>query len=138
MQPIAHPLGANFYELAAIVRYQPLPKLNFTLKTFYARAGRDETAANIALGTPAVDWGGDPNKSYNLRQQEYDNKIAQGIDNKIMYVDFLASYMLRHNFFIDLKQTFRDSQSDHAAFNNNTTLTSVALRWNIAPRAYDF
>ncbi len=138
MQPIAHPLGANFYELAAIVRYQPLPKLNMTVKTFYAQTGRDETAAAIAAGTKLTDWGGDPLKSYNLRQQEYDNKVAQGTDNKIMYADFLASYMLRHNFFLDLKATVRNSKSDNPAFNNNTVMTSLALRWNIAARAYDF
>ncbi len=129
MQPIAHPLGANFYELAAIIRYQPLPKLNMTLKTMYARSGRDQTGTN---------WGGDINKSYNTRQQDYNNKIAQGTDNKIIYVDFLASYMLRHNFFIDLKQTFRNSSSPDPLFNNNTSLTSVALRWNIAAQSFDF
>ena len=40
LQPIAHPLGANFYEVAAVVHYQPVPKLNITLKSFYARTGR--------------------------------------------------------------------------------------------------
>lgn len=129
MQPIAHPLGANFYEVAAIIRYQPLPKLNLTLKTFYARTGRDQ---------PGTNWGGDINKSYNTRQQDYNNKIGQGTDNKIMYVDFLASYMLRHNFFIDLKQTIRNSSSPDPLFNNNTSLTSVALRWNIAAQSFDF
>lgn len=138
MQPLAHPLGANFYELAAIVRYQPVPKLNLTLKSFYAQTGRDATAADVAAGALYTDWGGDLNKSYNKRQMDYDNKVAQGTDNKIMYVDFLASYMLRHNFFIDLKATVRNSKSPDPAFNNNTTLTSVALRWNIAARAYDF
>ena len=136
LQPMAHPLGANFYELAAIVRYQPLPRLNVTLKSFYAKAGRDKAAADLTL--PYVDWGGDINKSYYTRQQDYNNKIGQGYDNTIIYNDLLVSYMLRHNFFIDLKQTFRSSQSSYSYFNNNTTLTSLALRWNIAPRSYDF
>ena len=92
----------------------------------------------MAAGALYTDWGGDLNKSYNKRQMDYDNKVAQGTDNKIMYVDFMASYMLRHNFFVDLKATMRNSKSPDPAFNNNTTLTSVALRWNIAARAYDF
>ncbi len=138
MQPIAHPLGANFYEVAAIVRYQPIPKLNFTLKTFAAKTGRDESATAIASGAAYLNWGGDINKSYTTRQQDYNNKIGQGYDNTIIYSDLLVSYMLKHNFFIDLKQTFRNSKSPNPAFNNNTSLSSVALRWNIASRSYDF
>jgi len=50
----------------------------------------------------------------------------------------LLSYMLKHNFFIDLRQTFRTSTSPDPAFNNNTTLTFLALRWNMANRSYEF
>ena len=138
MQPIAHPLGANFYELAAIVRYQPLPKLNVTLKTFFVKTGRDEALQSLTGGAALTNWGGDINKSYNTRQQDYNNKVGQGTDNKIIYVDLLASYMLRHNFFIDFKQTIRNSSSPDPLFNNNTSLSSVALRWNITPRSFDF
>lgn len=134
MQPIAHPLGSNFYEMAAVVRYQPIPKLNMTLKALYIQTGRDNGVNDLTF----VNWGSDPNKSYNSRQQDYNNKIAQGTDNTIVSADLLASYMLRHNFFIDFKQTLRNSKSTDPIFNNNTSLTSVALRWNIAARNYDF
>ncbi len=138
LQPMAHPLGANFYEFATIIRYQPAPKLNITFKAVFARTGRDQTAEAIAAGGQYFNWGGDINKSYNTRQQEYDNKIGQGYDNRIVYGDLLASYMLRHNFFIDLKLTIRNSKSPSTYFNNNSTVTSLALRWNIASRSYDF
>lgn len=134
LQPIGHPVGGNFFEVAGIVRYQPIPRLAMTLKSSFLRTGRD----NVTGVTPDVDWGGDINKSYSLREQDYNNKIAQGTDNTIIYNDLSASYMLRHNLFIDLRQTLRSSKSQDAAFNNNTSLTSVALRWNIAARLYDF
>ena len=134
LQPIGHSLGANFYEIAAIVRYQPLPKLNITLKSSYAKTGRDN-----ALGAvPSFDWGGDINKSYTLREQEYNNTLTQGIANEIIYNDLNISYMFRHNLFLDFKQVFRNSVSVDPVFNNNTSLTSVALRLNIAVRNYDF
>ena len=134
LQPIGHSLGANFHEIAAIVKYQPLPKLNITLKSSYAKTGRDS-----ALGTvPSLDWGGDINKSYTLREQEYNNTLAQGTANEIIYNDLNISYMFRHNLFFDLKQVFRNSVSVDPAFNNNTSLTSVALRLNIGVRNYDF
>lgn len=128
-QPFAHPLGANFTELIAIVRYQPIPKLNFILKTFYAKTGRDATNEN---------WGGDILKNYKTRQNDYGNKIGQGIENDIAFVDFTSSYQLRHNFFIDIKQIIRNSKSPSVTYNTNTSLTSLALRWNIPQRLFDF
>lgn len=128
-QSLAHPLGANFSEWVGIIRYQPTPKLNVIAKTFYAKTGRDDVDQN---------WGGNILKNSNTREQEYNNTISQGNSNTILFVDFTASYMLKHNLFIDGKQIFRQSKSDLAAYNSNTSLTSVALRWNIPQRLYDF
>jgi hypothetical protein len=129
LQPLAHPIGANFYELAAIIRYQPVPKLNLVLKNAFIKVGRDGTNEN---------WGGDVNKSYNTRQQDFGNTVAQGVENKISFIDFTASYMLKHNFFIDLKQTIRRSESSDPFYNNNTSVTQLVLRLNIAQRLYEF
>jgi hypothetical protein len=128
-QSLAHPLGANFSEWVGIIRYQPIPKLNVIAKTFYAKTGRDDVNQN---------WGGNILKNSNSREQEYNNTIGQGNSNTILFVDFTASYMLKHNLFIDGKQIFRQSKSDLAAYNSNTSLTSLALRWNIPQRLYDF
>ena len=128
-QSFAHPLGANFNELVAIVRYQPIPKLNLIFKSFYTKTGRDATNEN---------WGGDLLKDNSTRQNDYGNKIGQGIENKIVFVDLTASYQLKHNFFIDVKQIVRNSTSPSAVYNTNTSVTSLALRWNIAQRFYDF
>lgn len=128
-QALAHPLGANFNEFVGIVRYQPIPRLNFTLKAFYANVGRDNTDEN---------WGGNILLGYQVREQEYGNVIGQGVSNTIATVDFNASYMLKHNLFIDARQIVRQSKSDLTAYNYNTTLTSLALRWNIPQRSYDF
>ena len=129
LQPLAHPLGANFYELAAIIRYQPIPRLNIVAKTIYMKAGRDGANEN---------WGGDLNKSYTTRQQDFDNGIAQGTENKIIFLDFTTSYMVKHNLFIDFKQTIRKSESPDPFYQNNTAITSLALRLNIAQRLYEF
>lgn len=129
LQPLAHPVGANFYELAAIIRYQPIPKLNLVLKNVFIKTGRNGKNEN---------WGGDVNKSYNTRQQDFGNTVAQGIENRINFIDLTASYMLKHNFFIDIKQTFRKSESSDPFYNNNTSVTSLALRLNIAQRLYEF
>jgi len=128
-QSLAHPLGANFNELVGIVRYQPIPKLNLTVKTIYIKTGRDRVNEN---------WGGDILQGYENRQTDYGNRIGQGVANTILFADVTASYMLKHNLFIDGKQTIRQSKSDLAAYNSNTSLTSLALRWNIPQRLYEF
>jgi len=128
-QPLAHPMGANFKEIVVIVRYQPLPRLNLVAKSFYTKIGRDTTG---------VDWGSDILKNDKLRQQDYGNKIGQGIKNTVAFLDLTASFQLRHNLFIDLKQIIRQSKSPVAFYNTNTYNTSVTLRWNIAQRTYDF
>jgi hypothetical protein len=128
-QPIAHPLGANFNELIGIIRYQPLPRLNVTAKLMLIETGRDEADFN---------WGGDILKDNGTREMTYNNKIAQGVKNDIMLATFTATWQLKHNLFIDGSATIRKSESASAVFNNNTSVTSLALRWNIPQRLYEF
>jgi hypothetical protein len=128
-QAIAHPLGANFTELVGIARYQPLPRLHLSARVFAIQTGRDR---------PGENWGTDILKNSSSRQQEFGNTVAQGVPTSILLTDFTATYMLKHNLFVDVKQVIRDSKSDLTTFNNRTTLTSVALRLNLAQRLYDF
>lgn len=129
LQPLAHPLGANFKEVVAIVRYQPIPKLSLTAKTIYSEVGRD---------TLNVNWGSNILKSNSTREQDFGNTIGQGISTKILYADFTASYMVKHNVFIDFSLIRRGQDAPAIAKQNNTTITSLALRWNIGQRLYDF
>lgn len=130
MQPIAHPLGANFKEYIGIARYQPVPRLNLTGKLIYAQVGRDTTNTN---------WGGDILKKNDInRQNDYGNVISQGIKNTILLMSLTASWQLGHNLFIDGSVVMRKSDSPVVQFNSKSTITSVALRWNIPQRFYDF
>jgi hypothetical protein len=128
-QSIAHPLGANLYELAGILRYQPLPRLSVVGKLIYSVQGKDSVGVN---------WGGDILKNNGTRQQEYDNKIAQGLRTEVMFGTLTLSYMLKHNLFVDASVVIRKSDSVVPQYTNNTSLTSLALRWNIPRRLYEF
>lgn len=130
-QPIAHPLGSNFKELVGIVRCQPLPRLNLTGKMIIAKTGRDSLDSKKS-------WGTDILKRNTTRQKEVGNSIGQGISNDLFYGSLTASWQLRHNIFIDGNVIIRKSESALAFYNNNTTITSLALRWNIAQRQYEF
>ncbi|MBX2957892.1 MAG: hypothetical protein KF846_17130 [Cyclobacteriaceae bacterium] len=133
-QPIAHPLGANFKEFIGIIRYQPVPKLNLAAKVITMQIGRDTVGFNF--GSDIMK-----NNSYRktyLTDSNFGNTIGQGVDNTIIMGTFTASWHLKHNLFIDVSATIRNSKSAAAVFNNNSTITSLALRWNIAQRLYEF
>jgi hypothetical protein len=77
-------------------------------------------------------------KNTRTRQQEFNNEIGQGISNDILFGSLSVSWMLKHNLFIDANIILRKSESAVALYNNNTTITSLALRWNISKRLYEF
>jgi hypothetical protein len=128
-QPLAHPLGANLKEIAGILRFQPLPRLNLTGKLVFTNIGRDTTKVN---------WGSNILKNYRSREQEYNNTIGQGVSNEILFGTFTASWQMKHNFFIDASVILRKSSSPVNIYNNKTSITSLALRWNIPQRLYEF
>ncbi len=128
-QSLAHPLGANFKEVVGIMRYQPVPRLNLIGKLVYTQIGRDTTGVN---------WGSDILKMNTSREQDYNNTIGQGVENTILFGSFTASWMLKHNLFIDAQLVVRKSDSEVLFYNESTVMTCLALRWNISQRLYDF
>ncbi|RAV98429.1 hypothetical protein [Pseudochryseolinea flava] len=130
-QSIAHPLGANFKEIVGIVRYQPIPKLNVIGKLIMMQTGRDSVDAKKTYGGNLLV----PNTN---RYDNYNNKIAQGISNDVLYGSLTATFQFRHNVFIEGTVVIRRSESPVAVYNKNASITSLALRWNIARRQYEF
>lgn len=124
-QPLAHPLGANFKENIFIIRYQPLNRLYLSGKAIKANYGVDPAEEN---------YGGNIMKSYKSRTLDFNNEIGQGIQTDMMLLDFTASFMLKHNLFIDVKQVLRKLDSEEESLSTKTNFTSVSLRLNIAKR----
>jgi len=129
-QPLAHPLGANFTEAIGILRYQPLPGLLITGKAIAYKTGKDGADEN---------WGGDILKENDdNRAGNTGNKIGQGRDTRVFFGELHVSHMIRHNLFIDFRQTIRRSKSELPDLDNSTNLSTIAVRLNIAPRTYEY
>ena len=129
-QPLAHPLGANFTEGVGILRYQPVPGLVLTAKGILYKTGKDGENEN---------WGGDILKENDInRAGNTGNTIGQGQQTRVLFADLSASWMIKHNLFIDLRQTVRRSVSDLPDLDNSSSLSSIALRLNIAARTYEY
>ncbi|WP_052695394.1 hypothetical protein [Hymenobacter sp. AT01-02] len=131
-QPLAHPMGANLWELIGIVSYQPLPRLNVVAKGFYVKQGLDPNGQN---------YGSNPNLPYTSRPQEYGFQVGSGVTSYLFHGDFTASYQAAHNLWLDGKLIVRHRTLDQPVsyFTAGTdALASVALRWNIAQRLHEF
>ena len=128
-QPLAHPLGANFDEVIGIARYQPTGRLSLKAKLIRARSGTDRDSTN---------WGGNILLDDRTREQDYGNVLRQGIPTDLMVADLIASYQLWHNVFVDLRYLRRTRIVSGAPEEAKSSFVSVALRWNIRQRNYDF
>lgn len=129
-QPVAHPIGANFKEFIAIVRFQPIPKLNIATKLILANYGLDPTNQD--------NFGKEILKDYTTRNSDEGNFTGQGVATDLVFFDLTATYMVWHNTFLDAKLIYRDQASADSQFNQNSTIFSFALRWNIAQRLQEF
>ncbi len=140
-QPLAHPLGANFYEFIFNVRYQPIPRLSFNAKYFVARVGGD-TLISGSLSNYGSDilrgtgYGGD------AVSKDLGNKIAQGARGTINYFQLLTSYQPWHNIYLDFDMLYRSRSTVKSVYNpqvsSSTFIVSLGVRMNIALKRYEF
>ena len=128
-QPLAHPLGANFDELVGIVRYQPLNRLSLKGKLIRARSGADRDSTN---------WGGNVLLDNRERERDYGNQLRQGVATELLVAELIASYQVWHNIFVDLRYLHRGRSASETGLDEQNRFASLALRWNIRQRNYDF
>ena len=127
-QPLAHPLGANFREAIAIANYQ------FNLKWFLeARLLR----MSYGEDTKTTNWGSNILKPSGEREQEYNNKISQGIDTDVWLANVSLSYMFGHDLFLDLEYNLRRQMSDLEDRRYTESYIGFAVRLNIAKQRFD-
>lgn len=130
--PLTHPRGANFREFISIIRYQPIPKLNLSLLGMYQLYGSDPDAE--------TNYGGDvlKNRLEGSPTGLFGNYIGQGIENKVIQTNLVASYMLKHNFFIDANHTFRRRTAQDLDSPERKQFIQLGIRWNFIRPDYNF
>jgi len=128
-QALAHPLGANFGEWVAQIRYQPTHRLVLEGRLLSASFGEDSDTTNWGMNIllPNAD-----------REQDYGNEIGQGIQTNTLILGFDASYMIAHNVFLDLHYFYRNKDSEDPKFDLQTQFFSGGVRINIGRQRMDF
>ncbi|UPL49503.1 hypothetical protein [Hymenobacter sublimis] len=138
-QSLAHPMGANLWELVGIISYQPLPRLNVVAKGFYVKQGLDPVGQNYGSNVLLPYTNRPLDANGNLR--EYGFVVGSGPTSYLFHGDFTATYQAAHNLWLDGKLIVRHRTFDQPVphFTAGTdALASVALRWNIAQRLHEF
>lgn len=127
--PLTHPLGANFKEAVAIVRYQPLPRLHLNLTGIYQYYGSDpDTYSN---------YGGDILKNRITQSTGlFGNTIGQGVENRVSMASFNATYMLKHQLFVDLSHTYRRHAVENVRESHH--YPQLSLRMNISRQDFNY
>jgi hypothetical protein len=129
LQPLAHPLGANFSELLASFQFQPVERIKITLTAL---------TSNYGLTRDSLSVGRNINQSYNNRRSEYGNAQNQGVLVDLFLVDLYTSYRLRPNLFVDTRLIFRQENPEDGINVNEDLVFQAGFRWNIQPINYWF
>jgi hypothetical protein len=121
-QPLAHPIGANFWESISLIRYQ--------LKNFIV-----SNQFNVALygtdSSSALSYGGNIYQSYRNRAQEYYNRIGQGVSNHLVYNKFSISWCMDKaiNLRIELAHVYRHITSQIGS--NTEHFITIGIKTNL-------
>lgn len=135
---IAHPLGANFTEYLARARYRLNDRWNFESVLMKAAYGND-------IGD--VNYGRDILKDYTERvpdpsnpgtSLEFNQDHLQGNKTDLFMLFARASYMWKHNVFIDLEATLRKENDSMGFIDRSDTIFGMSFRWNMPARRYLF
>jgi hypothetical protein len=124
-QALAHPLGANFNEWIASLRYQISPKLVAESRIFFIHKGED---------ADSVSYGGNLNIPNSQRASDYGNNVGQGVRADITYWSTGLHYEWKEGLFLDLQYLSRTKRSALPERNLDTKFIQFGLRLNIARR----
>jgi hypothetical protein len=127
-QPIAHPYGANFWELLSFIRYN-YRRFFFNYQFIYSVYGDDPAGMN---------YGKDIYKDYNTRVSDYGNHIGQGIETNLIYNKFSISWLINpaYNFNFTVGYVNRTEKTDAETLNTNYFF--FGLKTSLRNLYYDF
>lgn len=130
-QPLAHPFGANFFELYGRLSYKPIPKLKIEAKVNFNKRGYDVAGSlygnNIFANTNGPNI---PN--------EFNNELLQGERIAQQIWTLSGQYSLFHNVFWDLDIFYRNTLAEVKGISNNSVGFITGIRVNLRKRDYLF
>jgi hypothetical protein len=117
-EPLAHPWGANFRELVALLNYT-YKRFDFSAEADFGRYGLDENG---------LDYGKNIFEVYTSAPQAFGNYTTQGLTTNMYYFEGKVAYVLnpKYNLRIELGGLIRDEKNTQ--FNDKTGMITLGLR----------
>ncbi|MGB3800828.1 MAG: hypothetical protein WA952_13520 [Lewinella sp.] len=131
VNPLAHPLGANFKENLLGFDYRPLPRLQLSGRLYLIEQG--ESTADRFIGENIFLSSDD-----RPADKTYGNEIGQGINYTNTILQLQAGYEVRPNLWVEAEFFSRQKDSELADRDLETTVVNGGIRWNIARRREAF
>jgi len=123
-QPLAHPLGANFFEWLGMARFQ---RQRFSVTGIVG-------VMQFGDNPPGRNYGRNILEDYESRFRDEGNFIGQGRQTIVSYAEGRASYMVKHNLFMDARYIYRLRSSQYRPSEYTSNLLTVGVRWNFPYR----
>lgn len=129
-QPLAHPYGANLYELTGNLRYGTR-QWYFCADAGFIRTGIDTSNTHFGQNIFQPTFDAHIQGLGNIPVEYYGNTIGQGVADKIFSAYFSASRLLfpKYNIWIQAAFTYRHSSVNRLF--RNATFLNVALQWGV-------
>jgi hypothetical protein len=130
-QPLAHPLGANFYEAIGFMNYR-LKDFFVELKGNYAVKGNDSSFTNFGgnIFRPLDSYSGPLNANH--------FKTTQGLETTVMYEDIHIGYLLNPATNLNILVGLSNRTEVTSRAPRNTQFVYFGVRTSLANFYYDF
>lgn len=127
-QPLAHPLGSNFWESVSFLRYHH-KRIYFEGRYSFAIHGTD---------TAGLNYGGDIFEPYTTHVREYNNYVGQGEKQEIQYINLTFAYLVNPSTDLNIYLSYSNRSQVSASVNKDQTLITFGIRTSLSNFYYDY
>lgn len=127
-QPLAHPLGSNFWESVSFLKYS-YKRLFFEGSFSYALHGSD---------TAGLNYGNDIWEPYTSHEQEYNNYIGQAEKVTLKYVNLQLAYLVNPSTDLNVYVNYTHRSEVSATMDLQQSLFTFGIRTSLGNFYYDF
>lgn len=136
-EPLAHPLGSNFWESVSFLRYTK-NKWLFEMEFLHYVTGLDSNGTHFGqdIFKPTFDTY-EPEMG-NIVVKQYGNKVAQGIKNTINFIRLKTSYLLYAPLNLRIEAGFIHRTQNSILENKKINYLFFGIKTSLDNRYYDF
>jgi len=128
-QPLAHPLGANFWESATFLNYRFMKRFFVEAKCVYAVYGADSSTTN---------YGNNIFISYTHRPSDYGNYTTQGFQTELITASLRVAYMLDTQMDLKIELGFVDRIEQTKYASHHTPYIFLGIKTDLCNLYNDF